>query len=191
MQDIAFLPTCLDNSERKKIVDFLCLAFPRKIPPTPWSCEKFGIFPLTLPSPARGEGKFISIEPPAKVTCSLFPRKPEFRILWKSWIPRRASLARNDDFPCFLEFCKKINVLHIFKANQWLIKEVYNTYVSERYFVWSLPRSLFIKASCSHFSLDIDSTHIYLKIRKFTLDPHLNPIFFCFELAERVSVWFS
>jgi hypothetical protein len=39
-------------------------------PPREGSCEKFGIYPLTLPSPTRGEGKHIEIRkkfpPPLK-----------------------------------------------------------------------------------------------------------------------------
>ena len=37
-----------------------------------------------------------------------FRRKPESRIALKSWIPGRASLARNDHFPSFQEFCKSL-----------------------------------------------------------------------------------
>jgi hypothetical protein len=52
------------------------------------------------------------LEAPAKVTYAIIPanpgsgpgQAPESRIFWKSWIPGRAALAWNDDFPLLSKF---------------------------------------------------------------------------------------
>jgi len=51
--------------------------------------------------------KFISWELLAKVTYSVIPAKAGIQNCFKSWIPGRASLARNDNFLLFPRVLKE------------------------------------------------------------------------------------